>query len=326
MLPSASQPATVSLRDCDKAVVNNWRSSLRSRFEGCTMGLLKCWSVTFSRKSQVRVRFNVLKIFASHDVDEGSSQSIESESVEEHSGEDCEPRVEKPPWSSSLMFSRDPRTSFGELLTTPMAIALRKSLPIAMQWCDWHLIYSPTLDGISMQTFYRKQRGANLLVIQDTSGGIFGCVCREPWHLNLHRYGSFESLAFRIRSADEHTKFQLDVFPCASGTGMFQQGTPTQYCLDTALIVEEDLFHGASFKSQYYGTDESLSPMGEYFNIHHIECWSLQLRGSSPEEYTPDTVEVDLFRRRFKTASRVSAKPPTTDKPESSWLHRRNSI
>ena len=57
-------------------------------------------------------------------------------------------------------------------------------LPGACRLSKWSLLYTPSRDGYSHLTFFRKLEDyeQTMLVIKDTRGYVFGAFATEAWH------------------------------------------------------------------------------------------------------------------------------------------------
>lgn len=182
----------------------------------------------------------------------------------------------KPARRKFQSFAVDPRMVGLTLLRSPVltrttAIEVRESLPAMFRFMDWHLCYSPEIHGTSLKTLYRNQKGANVLVIRDTDGGVFGAFCEEAWQPSLGSFGKTpNSFAFRKRNAAA----ELEVFR-TSGACRVQWADQNSLGVDTAIVINEGLFHGTSLPSKAFNNQDSLSVSGEQFTIQSLTCWSL---------------------------------------------------
>lgn len=82
------------------------------------------------------------------------------------------------------------------VLTPELVAELRELLPCYLRFADWELAYSPSVHGTSLSTFYRQQAGPNIIVIKDSSGGLFGAFVTAPWRPTAGSYGGPESFVF----------------------------------------------------------------------------------------------------------------------------------
>lgn len=91
-------------------------------------------------------------------------------------------------------------------LTRQLAEEIRLLVPARLQLTEeWRLIYSLEQDGVSLATLYKKcaaykdsrKRGGFVLVIKDTTGGIFGAYLSDAPGPQAHYYGTGECFLWR---------------------------------------------------------------------------------------------------------------------------------
>ncbi|KAL6707363.1 oxidation resistance protein 1 [Coniothyrium glycines] len=92
----------------------------------------------------------------------------------------------------------------GKLLTRALAEEIRLLVPIRLQLVDeWTLVYSLEQNGVSLGTLYQKaddyrgKRGGFVLVVKDTSGGVFGAYLSDAPHPSSSFYGNGECFLWR---------------------------------------------------------------------------------------------------------------------------------
>ncbi|KAH7137949.1 hypothetical protein B0J11DRAFT_395 [Dendryphion nanum] len=95
----------------------------------------------------------------------------------------------------------------GRLLSKALAEEIRLLVPPRLQLVDdWDLIYSLEQNGVSLGTLYEKaeeyrgKRGGFVLVVQDTSGGIFGSYLSDAPRPSPHFYGNGECFLWRAHT------------------------------------------------------------------------------------------------------------------------------
>lgn len=91
-------------------------------------------------------------------------------------------------------------------LTRQLAEEIRLLVPARLQLTEeWRLTYSLEQDGVSLATLYKKcaaykdsrKRGGFVLVIKDTTGGIFGAYLSDAPGPQSHYYGTGECFLWR---------------------------------------------------------------------------------------------------------------------------------
>merc|ERR1712224_619430 len=133
--------------------------------------------------------------------------------------------VKKPAKARSSMFASDPRktglTQLREPVLAPwMASEIRESMPGIYRFKNWHLAYSTAVHGVSLQTLYRQQTDAVVLVIRDIEGSIFGAFSNEAWRPSRSGSGNGCLGTFAFRVSPDPDDRSVEVFPgVGSGIG-----------------------------------------------------------------------------------------------------------
>lgn len=91
-----------------------------------------------------------------------------------------------------------------KLLRKAVAEEIRLLIPPRLQLQDtWHLIYSIDQNGSSLSTLYslcdhyRGKRGGFIVVVRDSSGGVFGAYLSDPPRPQPHYFGNGECFLWR---------------------------------------------------------------------------------------------------------------------------------
>mmetsp|Transcript_53466 Transcript_53466/g.153414 ORF Transcript_53466/g.153414 Transcript_53466/m.153414 type:complete len:368 (+) Transcript_53466:168-1271(+) len=169
----------------------------------------------------------------------------------------------------------------GTLLTEARLVELRPNLPVASRFSScWKLIYSPSVHGVSLRTFYRQCQsfpGETLLLVEDTNGVVFGCFASQTWCVagrQLH-CGSVECFVFSFGPPDQDEP--LAVHSWAGGNQYFMFADLDGFSMGggkgRALSVHGDLLTGVSSPSETFGTLRPLASEEE-FVIRSLECWT----------------------------------------------------
>ncbi|KAF2263543.1 TLD-domain-containing protein [Lojkania enalia] len=136
------------------------------------------------------------------------SQSVQS--VDSMNGVYTPPRRTaspfQPPPLTPLTLSgyKSSTTQSAKLLTKALAEEIRLLMPPRLQLVDeWNLAYSLEQNGVSLATLYQKsdayrgKRGGFVLVVQDSSGGVFGAYLSDAPHPSSHFFGNGECFLWR---------------------------------------------------------------------------------------------------------------------------------
>lgn len=187
----------------------------------------------------------------------------------------------------SILSSDKPAVCFsGEhpmLLSSSMATEIKALLPLGYRFCDWRLVYSPKVHGISLPSFYRHfehQPYPNIVIIADAKGCcVFGAFCTNPWdacRTKRQYFGTEECFVFSLRRS---TVEQTHMYPSTCTNPLFQ------FCDDqrivvgggttgSAIVVFDNWLRGLSHACETFGTTESLACASE-FVLSDIEFWAL---------------------------------------------------
>lgn len=112
-------------------------------------------------------------------------------------------------WASSSADAGEPklldekgRVMPSQTLTPFVLRQLAAQLPSRFYYADWRILYSTSVHGISLNTFYQKTHGCGccLLAIRDSKGNVFGGFCtewREPSG-EIKFYGGGETFLYSV--------------------------------------------------------------------------------------------------------------------------------
>lgn len=171
----------------------------------------------------------------------------------------------------------DPRKSCEGLarpiLTPELAVQLREFLPCYLRFADWELAYSPSVHGTSLNTFYRQQAGANIIVVKDAHGGLFGGFVSKPWRPTLGAYGLPESFVFVARQPESAA---LD--STAAGNGDLAAQT-TSACVVGIADMHESGGEGDARKLQSMDEDATSSMSTTQDHEHFDVYWAMPKPG-----------------------------------------------
>uniref|UniRef100_A0A7S4LZZ8 TLDc domain-containing protein n=1 Tax=Guillardia theta TaxID=55529 RepID=A0A7S4LZZ8_GUITH len=160
-------------------------------------------------------------------------------------------------------------------------IALRTSIPIRFRIIDtWELLYSTTLHGISLETFFRRTgwRAPTLLLLRDSKRAVFGAFCSAPWEAHSTFFGTGESFVFRTVENGKGDK-SVRVFRWSGKNSYFQlarrgEGIAIGAGKNNAIRLDPDFLHGSS------GLCETFDSPG-LASSNQFECVFLEVWGFS---------------------------------------------
>jgi len=169
---------------------------------------------------------------------------------------------------------------FGEsqLLISDWIQFLRRYVSPKDTYEDWELLYSTEKHGISMNTMYSKVRdkGAVVIVVEDTNGYIFGGYASESLHPSRGYYGTGESFLFRLSP-------RLDVYPWPNTNSFFVYTTEHFISMGGGesgkygLYIDADFSKGTSAFCDTFHNNALAST--EFFECSLMEIWGFRGTG-----------------------------------------------
>lgn len=158
----------------------------------------------------------------------------------------------------------------GHILSVQLQQEICEHLPVWCRFRDWQLAYSRSEHGTSMQTFYRMQTrcAANLLIVRDGVGTIFGGFSTEPWRIDIRGYhSSGDAFVF-----SKHLGRPASFFHTVAGYEVLVWGDSRQVALSEALVLGNDFISGTSTSCKTFASP-MLSAEGPEFSVSAFECW-----------------------------------------------------
>eukprot|EP00927_Polykrikos_kofoidii_P049999 TRINITY_DN43965_c0_g1_i1.p1 TRINITY_DN43965_c0_g1~~TRINITY_DN43965_c0_g1_i1.p1 ORF type:complete len:367 (+),score=42.97 TRINITY_DN43965_c0_g1_i1:74-1174(+) len=229
---------------------------------------------------------------------------VYAENYSENFESDLGPLIENGRPGEASLFGR-PSSAMGLLLPSNLVEEVSKHVPEYLRYASWSLAYSRRRDGISLQTFYRRQMGPNVIVMSDDFGNVFGAFTTEPWRPADGNYGTKESFVFAVRdpgstlasSGNEDDEGDvattchmgskddveegydgLDVFRAqGDGSGVVQWSDQNAIGCGNALVVEDNLQRGSSVACCAYLTKSALGSTSTNFVVRDFECWHIDV-------------------------------------------------
>ncbi len=138
---------------------------------------------------------------------------------------------------------------------------LRRALPSRYVCSNWHLLYSTTVHGISLNTLHMRASGCGgcILALRDRSGGRFGGFAsewREP-EVPPRFYGSGESFLFHVQPSDQvDSPVAVHVHRWSGANSHFVFSQKDHLAMGSGgrfgLWVDSELLHGSSGPSETY--------------------------------------------------------------------------
>lgn len=165
-----------------------------------------------------------------------------------------------------------------EILIDDQRRLICQHLPARAEGYSWKLLYSTSKHGFSLHSLYRemgKVESPVLMVIQDTTGSIFGALTSCPLKTSDLFYGTGESFLFT---------FDPDFarFPWTGDNMYFIKGNQDSLVIGAGdgnfgLWLDEDLCHGRSQSCKTFANPRLSKE--EDFVVKALECWGFVWRG-----------------------------------------------
>jgi hypothetical protein len=171
------------------------------------------------------------------------------------------------------------------LLSDRALMQVYSCLPRVLTHCNLQLVYSLQQHGASFTAFldqidekfdYAQQgkpfAGANLLVVEDCSGYVFGAFLAEGWRTSSQGYfGSGESFVMQIRPTFKvHRWSQRNSFFQLFNNEMIAVGGGDNF----ALVLTENFKYGGSGPCATYNSPMLASE--EDCAINEVQCWAFK--------------------------------------------------
>ena len=163
-----------------------------------------------------------------------------------------------------------------EILNKQQLRELHSFLPYFQQYKDLTLLYSMSVDGTALQTFYTKAEGIqnSILIIKDDSNNIFGAYITEDIHIKYNEfYGTAETFIFTFFYTN-----RIHVFPATQENDYYIYSDNKRLafgCSDDAfsLRLEDDFWNGYTAKTKTFN-NLPLSK-SEKFIVVKLELWAI---------------------------------------------------
>jgi len=166
------------------------------------------------------------------------------------------------------------------ILSAEQRARLIPELPVSLSLSDWLLLYSTEQHGCSLRTFYHhlESAGPSLLLVLDSTGGVFGGFASDPWHVSSHYFGNGESFLFAAVPS-------WRVHHWSGANSLFQLGSSDSIGFggggQFGLWLDESFEFGSTGRSETYENE----PLGEArdFRVLRVECWGFTGLSTSPK-------------------------------------------
>ena len=149
-------------------------------------------------------------------------------------------------------------------------------LPDSHQYSDLYRVFSISIDGCALKTFYNKCQDINnsILVIKDDNDNVFGAYASEPFEPTKNFSGTGECFLFTYYNGNK-----IHVFNSTGINRFFMYCDDEQICFGCSddyfsLSLRNDFLEGYTQTTQTY-QNQPLSTKDK-FTIVKLELWSFQ--------------------------------------------------
>ena len=161
-----------------------------------------------------------------------------------------------------------------DIFSTYQLKELYEFLPDSHQYSDLYRVFSITIDGCALKTFYNKCQDINnsILVIKDDDDNIFGAYASECFEPNKKFSGTGECFLFTFYKGNK-----IHVFNSTGINRFFMYCDEEQICFGCSddyfsLSLRNDFLEGYSHTTQTY-QNQPLSGKDKFI-IVKLELWS----------------------------------------------------
>ena len=151
---------------------------------------------------------------------------------------------------------------------------LHSKLPYYHQYTNLRRVFSISVDGCALRSFYDKCEGVSnsILVIKDEDGNIFGGYASEVWQPKVTFFGTGECFLFSYFKEN-----RINVYNSTGENEHYMYGDNDQICMGCSddyfsLSLRNNLLDGYSKKTKTYN-NECLNDKDK-FTIVKLELWT----------------------------------------------------
>ena len=161
-----------------------------------------------------------------------------------------------------------------DILSTTQLKELYEFLPDAHQYSDLYRVFSMSIDGSALKTFYYKCQDIknSILVIKDDEGNVFGAYASECFEPNRNFSGTGECFLFTFYNGNK-----IHVFNSTGNNRFYMYCDDEKICFGCSddyfsLCLRNDFYEGFSHTTHTY-QNQPLSTKDKFI-IVKLELWS----------------------------------------------------
>ena len=163
-----------------------------------------------------------------------------------------------------------------EIFTNIQLKELHSKLPYYHQYTNLKRIFSISVDGCALRSFYNKCEGINnsIIAIKDDEGNVFGAYASESFKPKFTFYGTGECFLFTFYKDN-----RIHIYNSTGQNDHYMYGDNDQICFGCSddyfsLALTNDFLSGYSKATKTYD-NESLNKRDK-FTIVKLELWAFE--------------------------------------------------
>ena len=163
-----------------------------------------------------------------------------------------------------------------EIFTNIQLKELHSKLPYYHQYTNLKRIFSISVDGCALRSFYNKCEGVNnsIIAVKDDEGNVFGAYASEAFKPKFTFYGTGECFLFTFYKDN-----RIKIFNSTGQNDHYMYGDNDQICFGCSddyfsLALTNDFLSGYSKATKTYD-NESLNKRDK-FTIVKLELWGFE--------------------------------------------------
>ena len=155
---------------------------------------------------------------------------------------------------------------------------LHSKLPYYHQYTNLRRVFSISVDGCALRSFYDKTEKINnsILVVKDEDGNVFGGYASEPWTPQFTFYGTGECFLFSYFKDNK-----IHVYTSTGENDHYMYGDYDQICMGCSddyfsLSLRNNFLDGYSKSTKTYNNECLNDKNKDKFTIVKLELWTFE--------------------------------------------------
>ena len=163
-----------------------------------------------------------------------------------------------------------------EIFSSIQLKELHSKLPYYHQYTNLKRVFSISVDGCALRSFYDKCEKVNnsILVLKDEDGNIFGGYASEAWTPKYTFYGTGECFLFTY-----YKENRINIFSSTGQNDHYMYGDDEQICMGCSddyfsLSLRNNFLDGYSKSTKTYNNETFNNK--DKFTIDKLELWTFE--------------------------------------------------